>query len=184
MALGAAAKYNVEVQIVPCGLTYFHGHRYSFFVELLFIVIINCFIISLLLFTCRFRGHCIVEFGQPLVVSPQSEWVERYKDKDQRRQVCSDLLDQVEKGLRGVLLLRSPSFFVLRSKLTPGPPQVTLNVPTYKDRQVALTVRSLYQPASLQLSSNKYQMLNRYALALARGPAKHSRRVVILGHHH
>lgn len=113
MALGAAAKHNVEVQIVPCGLTYFHGHR--------------------------FRGHCIVEFGQPLVVSPQSEWVERYKDKDQRRQVCSDLLDQVEKGLRGV----------------------TLNVPTYKDRQVALTVRSLYQPASLQLSSNKYQMLNR-----------------------
>jgi hypothetical protein len=109
--------------------------------------------------------------------------VERYKDKDQRRQVCSDLLDQVEKGLRGVLLLRSSSFFILlRSKLTPGhPPQVTLNVPTYKDRQVALTVRSLYQPASLQLSSNKYQMLNRYSLALT---PKHSRRVVILGHHH
>jgi hypothetical protein len=29
MALGAAAQHNVEVQIVPCGLTYFHGHRYN-----------------------------------------------------------------------------------------------------------------------------------------------------------
>lgn len=80
-----------------------------------------------------------MEFGAPLVVSPQSDWVKQYKNKSTRRQVCSDLLNQVEKRLRGV----------------------TLNVPTYEDRQVALTVRSLYQPVSLQLSSNKYQMLNR-----------------------
>jgi hypothetical protein len=44
---------------------------------------------------------------------------------------------------------------------------VTLNVPTYKDRQVALTVRSLYQPSSMQLTSNKYQMLNRYLISPA-----------------
>jgi hypothetical protein len=50
MALGAAAKHNVEVQIVPCGLTYFHGHRYRFLVVLLlfFIVIICCFIIIII----------------------------------------------------------------------------------------------------------------------------------------
>src|SRR5689334_10721265 len=37
MALGAVEKHNIEVRIVPCGLTYFSGHR--------------------------FRGHVIVEFG-------------------------------------------------------------------------------------------------------------------------
>lgn len=28
MALGAVAKYGKEVNIVPCGLTYYKGHRF------------------------------------------------------------------------------------------------------------------------------------------------------------
>jgi len=120
----------------------------------------------------RFRGHCIVEFGEPLVVSPGSELVQRYNNKEQRRQVCSDLLEQVEKGLRGV----------------------TLNVPTYEDRQVTLTVRSLYQPASLQLASYQYQRLNRCSSFLSskeRGEKQRTKQqqnfsfqcTLLLGHH-
>ncbi len=44
MALGAVDKHNVNVQIVPCGLTYFSGHR--------------------------FRGHVIAEFGSDLLPPP------------------------------------------------------------------------------------------------------------------
>lgn len=96
MAMGAAAKHNIEVKIVPCGLTYFHGHRFN---------LPSCprRVKSWLKLTLnRFRGHCIVEFGPPLTVSPDSDWVKKYKDPQQRRQVCSDLLVKVEKGLRGV----------------------------------------------------------------------------------
>jgi len=46
MALGAVDKHNVNVHIVPCGLTYFSGHR--------------------------FRGHVIAEFGRDLHPQPFS----------------------------------------------------------------------------------------------------------------
>jgi len=104
MALGAVDKHNVNVQIVPCGLTYFSGHR--------------------------FRGHVIAEFGsyylppspppppqkrpslclnsmfrkkgKPIVISPNDERIARYRDPKTKRDACSELLEQVEKRLRSV----------------------------------------------------------------------------------
>ncbi len=77
--------------------------------------------------------------------------MERYKDPKQRKAVCGELLEKVEMGLRGVrkifrgiLLLCNSNqsiFFLIK---------VTLNVPTYEDRQVTYIIRSLYQPASVQ----------------------------------
>ncbi|KAI8365925.1 uncharacterized protein BYT42DRAFT_505354 [Radiomyces spectabilis] len=76
MALGAMAKYpGLDVKIVPCGLNYFHAHR--------------------------FRSRAVIEFGNPITISP--ELVELFKlGGSQKREACQQLLDTVFYALKTV----------------------------------------------------------------------------------
>ncbi|KAI9495694.1 hypothetical protein BDB00DRAFT_759895 [Zychaea mexicana] len=76
MALGAMAKYpGLDVKIVPCGLNYFHAHR--------------------------FRSRAVIEFGNPITVAP--ELVERFKKGgSEKREACGTLLDTIYYGLKSV----------------------------------------------------------------------------------
>jgi glycerol-3-phosphate O-acyltransferase/dihydroxyacetone phosphate acyltransferase len=75
MALGAMDKYSsLKVKIVPCGLNYFHGHR--------------------------FRSHVMVEYGAPIEI-PWQLVLEYRKNK---RETCDKLLLLIESRLRGVTL--------------------------------------------------------------------------------
>ncbi|KAL1916529.1 uncharacterized protein VTP21DRAFT_5720 [Calcarisporiella thermophila] len=76
MALGAmASNPDVDVKIVPCGLNYFHAHR--------------------------FRSRAVVEFGQPISVS--RELVEKYKlGGAEKREACGKLLDTIYNALKSV----------------------------------------------------------------------------------
>ncbi|KAF2400636.1 glycerol-3-phosphate O-acyltransferase [Trichodelitschia bisporula] len=74
MALGAlAADPNCGLKIVPCGMNYFHAHK--------------------------FRSRAVVEFGTP--VEPSRELVELYK-KGERREAVGQLLDTVYNSLVSV----------------------------------------------------------------------------------
>jgi glycerol-3-phosphate O-acyltransferase/dihydroxyacetone phosphate acyltransferase len=76
MALGAMAKFpELSIRIVPCGLNYFHAHR--------------------------FRSHAYVDFGDPVEVP--RELADKYKaGKDGKREAIADLLKQVYHSLRAV----------------------------------------------------------------------------------
>ncbi|KAI9268775.1 hypothetical protein BY458DRAFT_533777 [Sporodiniella umbellata] len=76
MALGAMAKYpELNVKIVPCGLNYFHAHR--------------------------FRSRAVIEFGNPITISP--ELVEQFKAGGQeKREACTQLLDTIYYALKSV----------------------------------------------------------------------------------
>lgn len=76
MALGAMAKYpGLDVKIVPCGLNYFHAHK--------------------------FRSRAVIEFGNPMTIS--SELVEKFKMGGQeKREACSTLLDSIFSALKTV----------------------------------------------------------------------------------
>ncbi|CAO3695281.1 unnamed protein product [Umbelopsis ramanniana] len=76
MALGAMAKYpGLDVKIVPCGLNYFHPHR--------------------------FRSRAVIEFGDPITISPTL--VEQYKaGGTEKRAACTKLLDNIYNALKSV----------------------------------------------------------------------------------
>ncbi|KAJ8651892.1 hypothetical protein O0I10_012537 [Lichtheimia ornata] len=76
MALGAMAKYpGLEVKIVPCGLNYFHAHR--------------------------FRSRAVIEFGNPITISP--ELVDKFKKGGaEKREACGNLLDTIYYSLKSV----------------------------------------------------------------------------------
>ncbi|RCH96055.1 hypothetical protein CU097_009131 [Rhizopus azygosporus] len=76
MALGAMAKYpGLDVKIVPCGLNYFHAHK--------------------------FRSRAVIEFGKPITISP--DLVEQFKKGGQaKREACSSLLDTIFYALKSV----------------------------------------------------------------------------------
>ncbi|KAI9033557.1 hypothetical protein CLU79DRAFT_724298 [Phycomyces nitens] len=76
MALGAMAKYpGLDVKIVPCGLNYFHAHR--------------------------FRSRAVIEFGTPLTIS--AEMVDMYKrGGSDKREACGKLLDTIYGALKSV----------------------------------------------------------------------------------
>ena len=77
MALGALAENpDCGVTIVPCGMNYFHPHK--------------------------FRSRCVIEFGKPIEVP--SHLVEQYKSGN-RREPVQKLLDTVTKGLQSVTTL-------------------------------------------------------------------------------
>ncbi|KAI8987852.1 hypothetical protein BDF20DRAFT_904750 [Mycotypha africana] len=78
MALGAMAKYDgLDVKIVPCGLNYFHAHR--------------------------FRSRAVIEFGSPITVS--SELVQKFKAGGaSKREACSTLLDNIYNALKTVTI--------------------------------------------------------------------------------
>lgn len=74
MALGAVAE-NPEcaVKIVPCGMNYFHAHK--------------------------FRSRAVIEFGNPIEVSP--ELVEMYR-AGHRREAVGSLLNTIYQALVSV----------------------------------------------------------------------------------
>ncbi|KAI8991181.1 hypothetical protein BDF20DRAFT_843170 [Mycotypha africana] len=76
MALGAMAKYpGLDVKIVPCGLNYFHPHR--------------------------FRSRAVIEFGKPITIS--ADLVEQFKEGGQaKREACAKLLDTIFYALKAV----------------------------------------------------------------------------------
>lgn len=74
MALGAlAANPDCNVKIVPCGMNYFHAHK--------------------------FRSRAVIEFGTPIEISP--ELVQLYRD-GQRREAVGSLLDTIYQALVSV----------------------------------------------------------------------------------
>ncbi|KAH3685769.1 hypothetical protein WICPIJ_003259 [Wickerhamomyces pijperi] len=83
MALGAMAHNNdnlaegedyCDVKIVPCGMNYFHAHK--------------------------FRSRAVIEFGQPITIP--KELVAKYKNPETAKAAVSELLEIVEDGLRAV----------------------------------------------------------------------------------
>lgn len=76
MALGAMANNpDLDVKIVPCGLNYFHPHR--------------------------FRSRAVIEFGSPISVAP--ELVDGFKRGGaDKREACQKLLDIIYNALRSV----------------------------------------------------------------------------------
>ncbi|CAO3610115.1 unnamed protein product [Cunninghamella echinulata] len=76
MALGAMAKYaDLDIKIVPCGLNYFHAHK--------------------------FRSRAVIEFGPPISIS--KDLVEKYKlGGTEKREACGKLLDTIYDGLKSV----------------------------------------------------------------------------------
>ncbi|CAO3640064.1 unnamed protein product [Cunninghamella blakesleeana] len=76
MALGAMAKYpGLDVKIVPCGLNYFHAHR--------------------------FRSRAVIEFGNPITIP--AKLVEQFKNGgSEKRDACSTLLDNIFYALKSV----------------------------------------------------------------------------------
>lgn len=77
MALGAlAANPDCGLKIIPCGMNYFHAHK--------------------------FRSRAVVEFGHPIEVHPDQ--IEAYKAGDRRNAVGS-LLETIYQGLVAVTQL-------------------------------------------------------------------------------
>ncbi|KAF2220462.1 hypothetical protein BDZ85DRAFT_241111 [Elsinoe ampelina] len=77
MALGALAENpDCGVKIVPCGMNYFHAHK--------------------------FRSRAVVEFGTPVEVPP--ELVEKYKN-GQKREAVGELLETVYNALVSVTVV-------------------------------------------------------------------------------
>ncbi|KAG0218144.1 hypothetical protein B0O80DRAFT_444465 [Mortierella sp. GBAus27b] len=113
MALGAlAANPDLDLKIVCCGLNYFHPHR--------------------------FRSRAVVEFSDPLTVSP--ELVEMYKKGGaDKREACGKLLDIVYDSLKSV----------------------TLNAPDYETLMVIQAARRLYKPEHRKLQISQVVELNR-----------------------
>ncbi|KAG0168636.1 hypothetical protein DFQ28_006431 [Apophysomyces sp. BC1034] len=113
MALGAMAKYpDLNVKIVPCGLNYFHAHR--------------------------FRSRAVIEFGNPIMVSP--ELVEKFKNGgSEKREACTQLLDTIYYGLKSV----------------------TVNASNDQTLMVIQAARRLYKPANRKLHIAQVVDLNR-----------------------
>lgn len=84
MALGALAENpDCGVKIVPCGMNYFHAHK--------------------------FRSRAVVEFGTPIEIPPET--VEMYK-RGERREAIAQVLDTVYQGLVTVTVT-SPDYDTL-----------------------------------------------------------------------
>jgi len=86
MALGTMANHpEINVKIVPVGLSYFHAHR--------------------------FRSRAVVEFGQGMDVS--SDLVDKFKEGGvPKREAIATLLEFVYEGLKSVTL-RAPDYETL-----------------------------------------------------------------------
>jgi glycerol-3-phosphate O-acyltransferase / dihydroxyacetone phosphate acyltransferase len=79
MALGSLAENpHSGLKIVPCGMNYFHAHK--------------------------FRSRAVVEFGNPIEVP--MELVEQYK-RGERREAVSALLDTIYHALLAVTVTAS-----------------------------------------------------------------------------
>lgn len=75
MALGCMDKHpDANVKIVPCGMNYFHPHK--------------------------FRSRAVVEFGDPLEIP--HDLVEKYRSPETNREAVKKLLDTISEGLKAV----------------------------------------------------------------------------------
>ena len=91
MALGALAEDpNCGVKIVPCGMNYFHAHK--------------------------FRSRAVVEFGSPVEIP--NELVEMYKN-GQKREAVGQVLEVVYQALVSVTVT-SPDYDTLMVCLITG----------------------------------------------------------------
>ena len=75
MALGCMERHpDVKVKIVPCGLNYFHPHK--------------------------FRSRAVVEFGEPIEISP--DLIVEYSEKETKKDAVRKLLETITSGLKAV----------------------------------------------------------------------------------
>ncbi|KAI0461677.1 hypothetical protein LJB42_004749 [Komagataella kurtzmanii] len=75
MALGAmSSDKSCKVKIVPCGMNYFHPHK--------------------------FRSRAMVEFGRPIEIS--DELVSMYENKESTKDAIKEVLRIITKGLKSV----------------------------------------------------------------------------------
>lgn len=75
MALGCMDLHpDVNVKIVPCGMNYFHPHK--------------------------FRSRAVVEFGHPIEIS--KELVAKYRNPATNKEAVKELLDTITEGLKAV----------------------------------------------------------------------------------
>ena len=74
MALGTLAKHpDCGLKIVPCGMNYFHAHK--------------------------FRSRAVVEFGAPIEI--KQEYIDKYKEGD-RRSSIGGLLSDIQTAVYDV----------------------------------------------------------------------------------
>jgi len=84
MALGALAENpDCGVTVVPCGMNYFHAHK--------------------------FRSRAVVEFGTPVEIPP--ELVQKYKSGE-RREAVGKVLEMIYEALVAVTV-QSPDYDTL-----------------------------------------------------------------------
>lgn len=75
MALGCMDKHpDANVKIVPCGMNYFHPHK--------------------------FRSRAVVEFGDPIEIP--FELVAKYRNPETNREAVKEMLDTISEGLKAV----------------------------------------------------------------------------------
>eukprot|EP00002_Diphylleia_rotans_P027466 TRINITY_DN5507_c0_g1_i1.p1 TRINITY_DN5507_c0_g1~~TRINITY_DN5507_c0_g1_i1.p1 ORF type:complete len:445 (-),score=106.61 TRINITY_DN5507_c0_g1_i1:275-1609(-) len=98
MSLGYVDKYRTDAVIVPCGMTYFEGHR--------------------------FRSQVVIEFGAPIKITPESEFIQSYAND--RKAAYNRLLQLTRTGLESV----------------------TVTAPSYEDLLAFHLARRLYQSAT------------------------------------
>jgi len=116
IAYSALERDGVSVPIVPVGLNYFRTHRW--------------------------RGKCLVEYGDPVYIQPGS-LKEFQKGGAAKRAVCNDLLDRIKDSMRSVIV----------------------TMPDYESLQVVHTARRLYQRNSEVIAGKEKQdLLRRFAL--------------------
>lgn len=69
IALGTQEKYDVKVPIVPIGLTYFRGHRYTYTLHITCVYTTQSH--HRIHYSYRFRGRLVVEFGEPIYINEE-----------------------------------------------------------------------------------------------------------------
>jgi glycerol-3-phosphate O-acyltransferase/dihydroxyacetone phosphate acyltransferase len=117
IAYSALERDGISVPIVPVGLNYFRTHRW--------------------------RGRCLVEYGDPVHIQPGS-LKEFQKGGAAKRVVCNDLLDRIKDSMRSVIV----------------------SMPDYDSLQVVHTARRLYQrnSESVRDGKEKQDLLRRFAV--------------------
>jgi len=116
IAYSALERDGLSVPIVPVGLNYFRTHRW--------------------------RGKCLVEYGDPVYIKPGS--LKEYQlGGASKRLVCNDLLDRIKDSMRSVIV----------------------TMPDYESLQVVHTARRLYQRNSEAIDGKEKQdLLRRFAI--------------------
>ena len=115
IAYSALERDGISVPIIPVGLNYFRTHRW--------------------------RGKCLVEYGDPVYLKPGS-LKEFQKGGAAKRAVCNDLLDRIQESMRSVIV----------------------TMPDYESLQLVQTARRLYQRNSLVDGKEKQDLLRRFAV--------------------